>query len=280
MTRHVLEGGHDLAVAQLAVGAGAGQPFYRGNTHFADKVGILAEGLFDPAPARIARDVDNRGEDQMDAARADLASNQVVDLADEIGIPGAGQANGLRKSRRVFRRETVKRLLMEEDGNAETGVLHRPALCIDHILDAVLDAAARHFARTGGAETIGRTRDLTDPVWIACGRLYGIEHIAVALDLVLTVPDGDELSDFLVQSHARKQVFDALFDRQRCVPVRRVAHRPLDRNVLCRCSRYRDWCHRRQTKTECKRRALELPHESSLSPARDLTARDFVVALP
>ena len=38
------------------------QAFHRRDAHFADQIGILAEGFLDPAPARIARHIDHRRE--------------------------------------------------------------------------------------------------------------------------------------------------------------------------------------------------------------------------
>ena len=93
MARHVLESGHDLAIFQLPIGAHAGQALDRGYAHLSDKIGVFAKCLLDPAPARIARDVDNRREDQMDAARAHFARDEIVDFADEISVPCAGEAD-------------------------------------------------------------------------------------------------------------------------------------------------------------------------------------------
>ena len=60
VSRHVLQRGHDLALAQPAVGADTLQALDRGHAHFAHQERIFAERLLDTAPARIARHVHHR----------------------------------------------------------------------------------------------------------------------------------------------------------------------------------------------------------------------------
>src|SRR3546814_10209630 len=121
----------DMAGAGLCLPPPPLQPLHRRNAEFADEAGVLAERLLDAAPARVARDVDDGRESEVHAACAHLARDQRVDVADEIGIPGRGEPDGLREGGRVLRRETVERFLVKEDGDAEAGVLARPFLRSD-----------------------------------------------------------------------------------------------------------------------------------------------------
>ena len=206
------------------IGADAAQPLDRGDAHLAHEVRILAEGLLYPPPPRIARDVHNRGENQVDAARANLTGDEIVDVANEVGIPCAGEANGLREGGGILRRETVERFFVEKDGYAEAGVLHRPALRFGDVSDRILDGAARIGARAARAAGIAGPRDLADAVGIDLRRLGRRETVVGVLDVALAVPHGDDLGDLLVQRHAREKIGDPLFRRERGIPIGSIGH--------------------------------------------------------
>src|SRR5690606_4672364 len=80
VTRHVLERGEDLALRKLATDADALKPLDRSDPELPDEERVFPEGFLDTAPARIARDVHDRREDQVDAARTDLARDESVYL--------------------------------------------------------------------------------------------------------------------------------------------------------------------------------------------------------
>src|SRR3546814_7471474 len=63
------------------------QSLDRGDAHLADEIGVFAERLLDPAPARIARDIDHRGQRLRHAARADFACGDHIGAPHQIGIP-------------------------------------------------------------------------------------------------------------------------------------------------------------------------------------------------
>ena len=67
MPRHVLQR-REHAVARQRQG-GALIPSHRGDSHARYVVGILAVGFLDPAPARIASEIDHGGEHLLGAAR-------------------------------------------------------------------------------------------------------------------------------------------------------------------------------------------------------------------
>src|ERR1700721_2516983 len=85
MAGQMLEGGENLAGAERQ--SIALQAFHRGHAHLAYQVGVLAEGLFDPAPTWIARHVHYGRENLDDAAGANLARGPGVDARDNVGTP-------------------------------------------------------------------------------------------------------------------------------------------------------------------------------------------------
>ena len=78
---HVLQRGEDVVGTQWQ-GAPL-QAAHFGDAHPAGDVGVLAESLLDASPARIAPEVDDRRQQQLDAAGARLARDHLVDARDE-----------------------------------------------------------------------------------------------------------------------------------------------------------------------------------------------------
>ena len=194
----------------------------RGERHLAHQIGVLAIGFLDPTPARIARDIDDRGEREMDAARPHLARGDVEHALDQGGIPGRGKADRLRETGGVARDIAVQRLFVEQDRNAEPGALHRPMLRgIDIVRGLARASIGLVRGRAGGAgcgrrgdsATIRRARDLTDAVRKGRDRALGGKMPVGRLDPILVLPDGDELRHLLVEGHAREQVLDPALDR-------------------------------------------------------------------
>ena len=231
MACHMLERGHDLTVLQLRILARSLKPFHRCDAHFGNEIRVLAKCFLDPAPARVACDIDDWRQHLMHAARADFAGDVIVDLADEVGIPGRGETDSLRKARRIQGGQTMQRFLVRHDRDAEPGRT-RPCLERVDIADAVLDRARCVLTRRTRPLEIGRPREETDAVRISLARLGGIEEIVVVLDFRLVRPGRDHLSELFLHSHARHQVCDALFDRKRRVPVQCVGHGSFDRRIL------------------------------------------------
>src|SRR5690606_37821477 len=93
---HVLERGEDLARSELL--ALALQALDRGDAHLGAEERVLPEGLLDPPPARVAGDVDHRGERERRAVRAHLAADDRAGALDEVGVEGARQGNRLREA--------------------------------------------------------------------------------------------------------------------------------------------------------------------------------------
>ena len=111
VTREVLQSGKYLAVRQRQ--RVALQAAHGGHPELRHQVGIFAEGLLDAAPARIPRHVHHGRQRLAHAARANLAPDDDVDPANELGIPAAGKTNGLRKQRGIDGRITMQPFLVE-----------------------------------------------------------------------------------------------------------------------------------------------------------------------
>ena len=209
----MLQGGEYLAGREHAGLALALQAFHRRNSHLADQVGVLAESFLDAAPARIARDIDHGGERLTHAAGADLARRHDVDRAHQRGVPAGGQGDGLRKAGGADRRIAVQSFLVKQNGNAEPRAGHGVVLQGVHEANRPGNIPPAHHPGRGGAGGIRRPRKRADAVGILdrhFGRIElqpGVEHVGLVL------PDAEHLRDFLLQRHARQQVFDARFNR-------------------------------------------------------------------
>ncbi len=151
------------------------QSFDRRDTHLADQVGILAERLLDAAPARIASDIDDRGQRQTHAARAYLARGHRVDRAQQSRVPARGERDRLRKARGAARRVAVQTLLVEQDRNPEAGARQGVALQAVDEANRALHVAARQHARRGRAGRVRRPCELAQSQRIFLGELRGVE---------------------------------------------------------------------------------------------------------
>ena len=179
MPGHVLERRHHLVGADLP--ALALQAQHRRDAHFAAQIGILAERLLDPAPARIAGDVHHRRQRQMHAPRPHLAGDHRLHLAHQRAVETAGHADRHREHGRVGRHIAVQRLLVKQHRNAEPRLLHRPCL---HRFDEGDRVPGRAPARAdparlrrsiGRAAPIRRPRNLAETLRIGRARLRGRE---------------------------------------------------------------------------------------------------------
>ena len=119
------------------------------------EVRVLTEGLVHATPAGLERDVQHRAERLGQAEAAHLAADEFAHLAAELGRPGRGDT-GLGGEHDVAGRLGAgDRLVVEDRGNAETGVLDEVALDeVDLVGDPLRVGAA------GG----GQRGDLADAV--------------------------------------------------------------------------------------------------------------------
>ena len=169
-----------------------------------NQVRIFAVGLFDAAPARLARHIHHRRQRMMRAAQARFESRHREQRLHQRGIEGCAQRNGLRKAGSIRRRVAVQALLVEDHRNAQAAVLE------EELLDGV--GQLGHAASVLAAAGIARPADLSQSAAVA-KRLLRLLEIEVALRihqrLGLRLPDAQHLRGLFLQRHPREQVLDA-----------------------------------------------------------------------
>ncbi len=104
------------------------QAAHVGDAHAGDQMRILAEGLFDPSPARVAHHIQHRREALMCADGPHLRAHHPGHRARQLRLPGAGQADDLREDGRVARHVAGAAFLVHHGGDAEAGFVEQKAL--------------------------------------------------------------------------------------------------------------------------------------------------------
>ncbi len=123
---HVLERG-DHAVGRDRPAAPL-EAAHRRQAHPRHQVRVLAVGLLEAAPARVAGHVHHRGEHLLRAPGPHLPRDHGEGALHQVGVPGARQGDGLREAGRLRPLQPVQRLLVEDHRDAEAGVLLHPLL--------------------------------------------------------------------------------------------------------------------------------------------------------
>src|SRR5947209_2942529 len=98
MAREVLQGDEHLVGRERQ--RRSLEPLDGRYAHLADEIRIIAIGLLDPSPARIARNVDDGGERQRRSASAHFARGNSEYAGEQRGVPGACEADRLREAGR------------------------------------------------------------------------------------------------------------------------------------------------------------------------------------
>ena len=185
-----------------------------------NQVRILAEGLFDAPPARLARHVDDRRERLVRTASTGFGRRHRVQALDQVRIERRRQSDRLRKAGAFLRRVSVQALLMEHHRDTQARRLD------EEPLDGV--GQLGHLPRRQALAGIARPADLSQPVAGGETRagLCPVEAPSPVDQRVrFLAPDAEHLRDFLLERHAGQQVIDARVDRRRRILVGRLAHR-------------------------------------------------------
>ena len=143
----VLAGGDD-AVVEVGLDA----PHVRG-ADAAGEVRVLAVGLLDAAPTRVARDVEHGRERLARADRDELLPDHVGDLGDQLLVPRRREPDRLREHRRTARAVAAGRLLVDDDRDAKARLLDGEAL------DLVHQRGALGRQQAGGRTDTGHVAD-------------------------------------------------------------------------------------------------------------------------
>src|SRR5687768_267799 len=104
------------------------QSFNASHTHTRDQIRVFAIGLFGTPPARLARQIEIGTQHDMAAAGSGFEGSGGKDLADELGIPTAGEGKGLRKTGTPLSHMTVQDFVVKHRRDAQAGILNQPLL--------------------------------------------------------------------------------------------------------------------------------------------------------
>ena len=199
---HVLRGG-EYAIRQVR----ALECLDVGAAEFGRKVGVLAVGLLDPPPARVAGDVEDRREGVARAGQQHPAADRGSCGRDDLGIEARGRTDRLLEARRGPGDEAVQALLVDDRRDPEPGLL------LKETLDRVGRLRDLDRAQVGGA---GQARDLADPV---VGQRREPADVEAIRSDDLERPERAELGDLLGPCHSLQQVADACLHRQGWIAV-------------------------------------------------------------
>ena len=117
-------GGGDHAVGEVV----ALQPADVGEAHLRHEMRVLAVGLLEPAPARVAAEVEHRRQAVMGADRPHLQADRVGELGVELGPERRGDADRLREDGGLARHQPGADLLVHDGRDAEPRVLAQVVL--------------------------------------------------------------------------------------------------------------------------------------------------------
>jgi len=187
------------------------EAMHRRHANAGREIGVLSVRFLDAPPARVARDVDHRGEHLVHAARARLRPGGREHPFHDLRVPGAGQRDRLREARGLVRFEAVQGFLVKQHRNPETGVLLHPAL------DGVSVLRLRP-----GAVAFARSLDASDADPKPFGRPRWIEPALSIGDGPLALPQAQHLAHLFFERHAGEQVVDPALDREGGIQVGRV----------------------------------------------------------
>ena len=181
-----------------------------------DQVGILADGLLDPAPAQVAHHVQDGGQPLVNAKRRHVGPDPPSHPLDQIGVESSPPAQRNRIGGRLPGGEPGQALLVGDRRQAQPALSHDPALGAQQ-----RDRADRGVDRRGAE----RTGELAQPAGQHLVQVDRVGHLVLVRRDVLAVPGGAhpqavELGDFLGHGHLGDQRFDPIVEGKRGVMPR------------------------------------------------------------
>ena len=177
---------------------------------FGDEEGILAVGLDGPAPALVARHVQDGGIDAVVADQARLLSGDLTGPADHLPVPAGADADRSRQGRCERMVEAVDALVGEFGRDAQPGLFHEELLDLMQGLDVVAEGIDQVVVvLIAVAHAVEMLVDVGDavlpyPFFPFRGRKGPGQDAPVAIDR-------HQLAGLLIDRHLREQVFHALF---------------------------------------------------------------------
>ena len=198
VTDHVLARGDD-AVGDVV-------PLEAANVRQAEhhgEVRVLPVRLFDPTPAGVARDVEDRRQGDPPAGRQHPPSERVGHGQDQLRVEGGGRSDRLLERWRIPGEQPMERLLVEEGRDPQPRLLEQVPL------DLVAGPSHVGGIQVGGA---GDPGDVAEAVLEEAVRLVGVQADRCVDELER--PRRPELGELLVERHPPEEVGDARVDRQ------------------------------------------------------------------
>jgi hypothetical protein len=185
-------------VLQRGVHTGLLQAEHVGGADRADQVRVLADALVHAAPARVANDVEDRGEALVDAELPHGVADRARSLLDQVGVERRTPRERRRERGGLPRGEAGEALLVDEGGDAKTRLTLEAAL-----LGPQPGGALGRLHRAGAIDA----RVVADAVLGDLGEIAGVQLAGGHLGLhrrdrtVLVKPVAHELGQLLLERH-------------------------------------------------------------------------------
>ena len=214
---HVFERGHDVHSINGRVGRGAPalEAVHRCDAHARDEIGILAIGLLDAAPARVASHVDHRSQHVLNPACPHLARGHGEDFLGQRGVKTRRQGDGLGKAGGARCDETVQAFFVQDGRDAKARFLNQELL-----------QGVRHVRGLARGVLVARAGDFAHAVGHQLARPSDREELRLGIVDEGVVPvDRLKLRYLLVDRHAAEQVGDTHVDGKLGVAVGGLARR-------------------------------------------------------
>jgi hypothetical protein len=173
---------------------------------------VLSVGFFEPAPARVASDVEDGRQALAGTDGHKLAAYRVGHFLDHVRIPAARQAERLRERRGVAGAITGDGLLVHDHGDPET---RSPD---DRLLD---------FVNYRRALSRAQARRCPYPGYLADAVRYGRECgdcVETLLFDKVREPHSSQLGDLFIELHPTYEVVGTFDHRQAGIAVRSSTH--------------------------------------------------------
>ena len=177
------------------------------------QIRIFAKCFLDPAPARLARHIQHRRERLVRADRLHLRANDRAHRLGQLGLPGAGQPDDLRKAGGAAGHIAATGFFVHNCRDAQPRLLDQKAL--DRVRQP-RRIGRPHAARAADAG------DLPDAVRHQGARLFRRKRAIVEQ---LVHPGAAQLRDLFIERHAFEQILDALGDRPGRITIDRGRRR-------------------------------------------------------
>ena len=168
--------------------------------HAGHQIGILSKGLFQASPAWVAGDIQYWRQPVVHAGSPHLRARHAGLRLSQFRLPGARQADALRKHIRAAGHEAAAAFVVNHGRDAQAGLSHKKVLG--------LRVGLRHLRRSHRIAS-GRAHHLADAV---VQHRLGLFRHKVGLVEHVVQPDGAQLSDLLFRCHAGQQVRHTLGD--------------------------------------------------------------------